>query len=141
MRLAALFASLILAAALMPASAQDRFTLEKSGDGFVRLDRQTGEMSICAEQSGQLVCKLAADERAAFEADVDRMQQTIEALDSRVAALENSLAARLESKLPTDEEFEQTLGYMERFLRGFIGIARDIEKDAEGSATLAPDRT
>jgi hypothetical protein len=142
MRIAALFAPLLVAGSLMPASAQDRYTLERSGDNFVRMDRQTGEMSVCTEKSGQLVCKLAADERSAFEADVDRMGETIAALDKRIAALENSLAARLESKLPTDEEFERTLTYMERFLRGFIGIARDLEKDTgEGSATLAPDKT
>ena len=38
------------------------------------MDTQTGEMSICEERSGQLVCKLAADERSAFQDDVDRLE-------------------------------------------------------------------
>ena len=52
----------------------DRYRLEKSDNGYVRMDTQTGEMSICEERSGQLVCKLAADERAAFEDEIDRLQ-------------------------------------------------------------------
>ena len=143
MRLATLFVPLLLAGSLMPAAAQetDRYTLEKSGDRLVRMDRQTGEMSICTEQSGQLVCKLAADDRAALETDIDRMQHQVEALEKRVATLENSVAARLESTLPTEEEFGRTLDYVERFLRGFMGIAKDLEKEQEGSATLDPGKT
>ncbi|TIX77589.1 MAG: hypothetical protein E5V24_27965, partial [Mesorhizobium sp.] len=45
----------------------DRYRLEKSATGYVRMDTQTGAMSICEERSGQLVCKMAADERAAFQ--------------------------------------------------------------------------
>jgi hypothetical protein len=41
-----------------------RFQLERSGDHFVRLDRQTGAMSLCEEKDGSLVCRMAADERA-----------------------------------------------------------------------------
>ena len=43
-------------------------------NGYVRMDTQTGEMSICEEKSGQLVCKMAADERTAFQDEIDRLQ-------------------------------------------------------------------
>src|SRR5690606_2025893 len=52
----------------------DCYRLEKSGDAWVRMDTQTGEISRCEETSAQLVCRLAADERAAFEADLERLQ-------------------------------------------------------------------
>jgi hypothetical protein len=72
----------------VPAFAQEpvanRFTLEKTGNGFVRMDTETGEMSICTEREGQLVCRLAADERRAFE-------ETLSDLSDRVAALEQRL--------------------------------------------------
>ena len=114
-----------------PALAEDanRYRLEKTNEGYVRMDTQTGAMSICNERDGQLVCRVAADERSAFQDEVDRLQGTIKALDERVTKLENSLTARLESKLPSEEEFNKTMGYMERFVRGFMGIVKDMEKD------------
>jgi len=108
----------------------DRYRLEKSTNGYVRMDTQTGAMSICEERSGQLVCKMAADERAAFQDEVDRLQSSVKALDERVVKLENSLSARLESTLPSEEDFNKTMSYMERFLRGFMGIVKDMEKDS-----------
>ncbi|RJT38829.1 hypothetical protein D3227_16385 [Mesorhizobium waimense] len=107
----------------------DRYKLEKSTNGYVRMDTQTGAMSICEERAGQLVCKMAADERAAFQDEVDRLQTSMKAMDERVTRLENSLSARLESKLPSEEDFNKTMSYMERFLRGFMGIVKDMEKD------------
>jgi hypothetical protein len=120
----------------------DRYRLEKSADGYVRMDTQTGAMSICEERSGQLVCRMAADERAAFQDEIDRLQGSVEALDGRVAKLENSVTARLESTLPSEEEFNKTMSYMERFLRGFMGIVKDMDKDSGGDgAKPNPQKT
>ncbi len=107
----------------------DRYRLEKSANGYVRMDTQTGAMSICEERAGQLVCKMAADERAAFQDEIDRLQSSMKAMDERVTKLENSLSARLESKLPSEEDFNKTMSYMERFLRGFMGIVKDMDKE------------
>ncbi|MER9891298.1 hypothetical protein NKJ40_04230 [Mesorhizobium sp. M0119] len=111
----------------------DRYRLEKSANGYVRMDTQTGAMSLCEERSGQLVCKTAADERAAFQDEVDRLKNSVKALDERVAKLENSLAARFESTLPSEEDFNKTMGYMERFLRSFMDIVKDMDKDEDGA--------
>jgi flagellar motility protein MotE (MotC chaperone) len=143
MRKAALVtASLMLAALGSSADAAEgnRYTLEKSASGYVRMDTQTGEMTICEERSGQLICKLAADERSAFQSDVDRLHATLAALEARIAALENSLTAKLESALPTEEEFEKTMSYMERFFRGFIGIVKDLDEETPEPAPL-PQKT
>lgn len=145
----ALFVSLALAGtAALAGSAlsedQDgRYRLEKSETGYVRMDTRTGDMSICEERSGQLICRLAADERSAFQDEIDRLQSQVETLDGRVAKLENSLAAKLENSLPTEEQFEKTMSYMERFLRGFIGIVKDMDKpDTGGDAEPAlPQKT
>ncbi|MCP9229352.1 hypothetical protein NMG46_03670 [Mesorhizobium sp. LMG 17147] len=122
-----------LIAASASSEEADRYRLEKSANGYVRMDTQTGAMSLCEERSGQLVCKTAADERAAFQDEVDRLQNSVKALDERVAKLENSLAARLESTLPSEEDFNKTMGYMERFLRSFMDIVKDMDKDEDGA--------
>ena len=136
-------AALALVLVASPAFAQqdDRFVLEKSGDGFVRMDRQTGEMSYCAIVDGALACRAAASSATSRDAEIPRLQEAIAALDRRVVALETSLAARLESTLPTEEQFEQTMSYMERFLRGFMDIVRDMEKSGSSDPSVPPDRT
>lgn len=123
--------ALLVVLAAPPAEAQDagRYRMERSADGFVRMDTETGAMSRCEERDGQLVCRMAADERAAADSEIERLRKEVEDLGARVAKLENSLAARLESNLPTEEEFDRTIGYMERFLRSFFGIAKEMEKD------------
>ncbi|MEF0941948.1 hypothetical protein [Rhizobium sp. BR 362] len=123
-------AALILPAALLlstqaQAAEPDpaRFQLERSGDHFVRLDKQTGAMSICEDQNGNLVCRMAADERAAYENELDR-------LADRVSKLEKTVAASGGSNLPSDADIDRTLGIMQRFMRGFMGMAKELQKEA-----------
>jgi len=137
MRFSAIIApAFLLTMAPSMAQAQDaeRYTLEKSGQGFVRMDKTTGEMSICEERSGQLVCKLAADERSAFQDVIDRLEGNVKALDERVAKLESGLSAKLDQALPTDEQIDRTVDTMQRFLRGFMGIVKELENEADGVA-------
>jgi len=135
------FASLAACLALMPlvavpahANDAERYKLEKSANGYVRMDTQTGAMSICEEKEGQLVCRVAADERSAFQDEIDRLQDKVKGLDERVSKLENSLSQKLESSLPSEEDFNKTMSYMERFLRSFMGIVKDMEKEEPCSA-------
>ncbi|WP_295808822.1 hypothetical protein [uncultured Nitratireductor sp.] len=119
----------------------ERFQLERTEQGYVRMDTETGAMSICHERSDQLVCAPAADERTAYEEDIAALQDKVEALESRIDALE-STSSETASELPSDEEFEQTLGLMERFFRRFMGIVRDFEEEKTNSPEEpAPDRT
>lgn len=132
-------ASLFAAAALLPsevfAQGDARYQLEKTADGYVRLDKQTGDMSICKEQSGQLICRAAADDRNSLADEIGR-------IDSRLAAIEKKLESggtsgfSSNNDLPTEEEFEKTMGYMERFFRRFMGIVRDLNESENG-----PQRT
>jgi hypothetical protein len=105
------------------------------------MDTQTGEMSICQEQSGQLVCKLATDARSAFESEVERLQTAVTALEDRIGRLEATLPTKPQSTLPSEEEFEKTMGYMERFLRRFMGIAKDLEDKPDSQGTPEPNKT
>ena len=145
MRRATLFAILILApvaAGSVSAEEMERYRLEKSADGFVRMDTMTGEMSICEERGGQLVCRIAADERAAYQDDIDRLESSVRSMDERITKLENSLAAKLESSLPTEEDFDKTMGYMERFFRGFMGIVKELDTETpKDPTTLAPQKS
>ncbi|WP_378944494.1 hypothetical protein [Mesorhizobium sp. ANAO-SY3R2] len=127
-----------LGAGASHAAETQRYQMEKTDKGYVRMDTQTGEMSICEERDGQLVCKLAADERTALQDEIGRLQDEVKAIEQRIDKLENSLSARGESTLPSEEEFQKTMGYMERFFRSFMGMIKDFEKE-EKAPQPAPD--
>lgn len=124
------------------AQAQDgaRYQLERSGDGYVRLDTATGEMSFCEETAGRIVCRMAAAERDALIDEIVRLQERMRAVESRLQALEAPSSAPVTS-LPSDEEFEKTIGYMERFFRRFMGIVKDLERDFGSSDEKAPEKS
>ncbi|MGF6172850.1 hypothetical protein [Ensifer sp. 4252] len=120
------------------ARAQDpapgRYAMQKSETGIARLDTQTGEVSLCQERDGQLVCRMAADERTAFELEIDLLTKRVEALEKAA----ESGGAVAKPDLPTDEEIDRTMGIMERMMRKFM----DIVKDLEGSSDeTSPQKT
>jgi hypothetical protein len=123
--------TLSLVAILIPLAASaaepdaSRFQLERGGDHFVRLDRQTGAMSLCEEKDGALVCRMAADERAAYESELDR-------LSDRVTALENK--SIVNKALPSDAEIDRSIGIMERWMRSFMGIVKEFQSEDQGNA-------
>ena len=142
---------LALLAGNASAAEPDRYRLEKTPNGYVRMDTTTGEMSVCQEKWGELVCKMAADERTAVQDEIERLQSdmkaledrlaTVKALEERVKALENSLTAKIENSLPTEEDFNKTMSYMERFFRGFMDIVKDFESEDSKPAEPGADRT
>ncbi len=117
-----------------------RYQLERSGDSYVRLDTQTGEMSICKSHGEQLVCRLAAEERAAFQDEIDRLERTLDGLEGRIAVLENDDRLK-RHQLPSDEEFERTLGFMEKFMRRFMDVIEEFDRSPGGNDFDGPDRT
>ena len=144
MRRLILIATLAFAAA--PAAAEDegRFRLEKTPDGYVRMDTQTGEMSLCEMRSGQLVCKLAADERSALQDELDRLSTRLAAIEERLAKIEENPIVKPENLLPSDEEFQRSLGLMEQFFRKFMGIVKDMDEElgeGDGKEATPPQKT
>lgn len=116
-----------------------RYSIEKTVDGYVRMDKQTGVMSICKEADGQLVCRLATDERDAYEGAITALAKRVETVENRLAALE-TVPLKQPNALPSDEEFDKTLSMMERFFRQFMGVVKEF-KDEEGNPGASPQKT
>ena len=104
-----------------------RYTIEKSEDGYVRMDTTTGEMSFCRTEGDQIVCKLSADDRAALNEHIAELEARIAALEHRLAAGNPDPAPAPE--LPSEQDLEKTLGFMEKFFRRFMDIVKDLEKE------------
>jgi hypothetical protein len=112
--------------------AEDRYRLERTQNGYVRMDTQTGEMSICEERSNELICRRATEQGGGASKDeIDRLQSKLDAIETRVAKLEARPAVP-EALLPSEQQFDKSMDYMERFFHRFMGIMKDFGKDKTG---------
>jgi hypothetical protein len=123
-------------AAFAQEPAPGRYAMQKTDTGIARLDTQTGEVSLCQEKDGDLVCRMAADERTAFELELDLLAKRIEILEKAVGEGQTALKPRL----PTKEEIDQTMSIMERMMRSFMGIVKDLERESDGTESV-PQKT
>ena len=135
--LAAVFAFCSLGA---PAHAEDvtRYSLEKTANGYVRMDKQSGEMSICSEKEGQLICRLAVDERSALERQIEDLAKRLDAVDERLATIDKPPV--LQDGLPSAEEFDKSLTMMEKFFRRFMGVVKEFD-DNSAAPGANPQKT
>lgn len=105
-----------------------RFKMQKIDDGFLRLDAQTGQVSFCREKAGNWTCETVADDRAALEAEIKR-------LNDRIAALENKRNDPQERfRTPSDQEIEQVMGFFEKMMKRFRGVVENLKKEWEAEA-------
>jgi hypothetical protein len=70
-----------------PDTAGGRYTLNRVGDGFVRLDTRTGQVSVCSKRSVGWACQAAPQDRAVLEQEIAR-------LGAENAALKQDLLSR-----------------------------------------------
>lgn len=126
--------------AALPAAAEEaeRYRLERTDDGYVRLDTTTGAMTLCREADGRLVCAPASQETGAAS-EIESLRERLRLLEGRVGALESGAPV---AGLPPEEEFERGIGYMERFFRMFMGLVKEFEDEPRAAPQRpAPDRT
>ena len=129
----------VLAASGAVAQENGRYRLEQTETGYVRLDSKTGAISVCTEQSqGQMICKMATEDREAYENDLADLQGRVKVLEDRLAAIDQKGGANTASGLPSEQEFEQSMSYMERFMRRFMDIAKSFDSEPEKPAETTP---
>ncbi len=123
----------ILTLLSVSANAEDtaRYALEKTSNGYVRMDKHSGEMSICSVNGDQLVCRVAADDRVAMEDEIARIEGRLAKVEEKIADMKQSQLTS-DQRMPTDEEFEKTMGYMEKFFRRFMGVVKELNDEENG---------
>lgn len=119
-----------------------RFQMERAEGGFMIMDTLTGNTSFCRESGDGFVCSPAPGQRAE-DRTIEELRRKITELEARVAALESERSGAAD--LPSDEEFDRTLNFMERFFRRFVDIVKGLEtedeKPAEKPAAPSGSRT
>ena len=76
-----------------PGSGDARYSFNKTVGGFLRLDSQTGEVSLCSERTVGWTCQAAPDERAVLENEIARLRIENAMLKERLALARSAVAA------------------------------------------------
>ncbi len=126
-----------------------RFRFSKQGDGVLRLDSQTGQVSFCSALSVGWACQAAPDDRAALDTEIARLQSQVDALNKEVAALRAAPAdtsalpprppetvppskngeLKLPSRADLDRARDRTLAFLDDTWRRLVGMIDQWRKD------------
>ncbi len=138
--------------ATLPASAQTRdapgrYTMQPIEGGFLRLDTQTGAVSTCRAGTGSLVlCQPAQEESQGLakelaqlraenielKAEVRRLQE-IAGVTPRPPVAEPPTNEKFQ--LPSEEDVDNALDYVERMFKKFRDRLRSLEQDGKKPGT------
>jgi len=145
MFIAVTIASFALSATSLFAAEGERFAIEKTKYGFVRLDKATGAMTFCRENDETLDCAPAVTAKDSVETDVEALGKRIEALETRLKASEDytkTLEGKLdtathspkfmingENRLPTDKEVDDAFSFMEKIMKRFMDMNHELDQD------------
>jgi len=123
------------------------YQLIERGEQTIRLNTNTGAVSICDKLNGQLACRAAADERKSWMHENASLEARIEVLEDRIALLEKNASkgpgrtedkkelSQQESGKPSmvpkvdGKQIDQALEKAEHVLRGFVTMMKDLKDD------------
>ncbi len=144
------------AAESMPDTENGRYSLSTVPDGVVRLDTRTGAVSTCSNNGNGWACYTVPDERAALDAEIGRLQADNEKLKAELAAREPVVSGKIdeplpksdslkkpepnvaegerkiEIPLPSDQDMDRVMSFVERAWRRLIDMANRMQKDVSG---------
>jgi hypothetical protein len=140
-----LFAMAACALSCAPASAQgaepdnedSRFSFFRAEDGYLRLDGRTGQVSLCTRRPVGWLCQALPEERAAFEAEVARLQLENAALKQEVLAHDLPLPAGIGperppaagQRSPIDRDANQFMSVIENVWRRLVAMIVNVQRD------------
>jgi hypothetical protein len=123
-----------------PENEDSRFSLYRAEDGYLRLDGRTGQVSLCTRRpAAGWLCQALPEERAAFDAEIARLQLENAALKKEVLAHDLPLpagtwadapsAAGRPSAAPADREGSQIMGVVENVWRRLVAMIVSVQRD------------
>lgn len=117
-----------------------RYSMQPVPGGVLRLDTQSGAVSMCtSREGGRIRCEPVEDDRG-LQAEVQRLTEENKRLRDDVKRLEE-LAGLGDGKgtrpggptgpqfqLPTEEDVDKALSYLDRMIRKFRDKMQELEK-------------
>ncbi|MBA5779145.1 hypothetical protein H2509_18610 [Stappia sp. F7233] len=153
--LAAPLAAVLLAAAPVQAADnpldKDRYSLSETGDGFLRLDRQSGRVSLCKKVNDAWRCVPLPDAERALEEEIAALAIENERLTARNRELEAKILAIGRSaeeamgglngkearpspdglSAEDEKQLDRALDFTEKAMRRFFGLMQSLREELE----------
>jgi hypothetical protein len=139
-----------------PDTENGRYALSPIADGVLRLDTRTGAVSTCSNSGIGWACYAVPDERAAFDAEIGRLQADNEKLKAQLAERDGTVTGKVEEALPksdplkkpepkvaegerkieiplpSDRDMDRMMAFLEKAWRRLIEMANRVQKDMSG---------
>jgi hypothetical protein len=120
-----------------PDTADGRFTLHRTDEGFLRLDGRSGQVSLCLKRSVGWECQAVPDERSALEGEIARLQGDNANLKRELLAHNLPLpggsrpdvSGREELQLPSDAELNRMMTFIEKVWKRMVEMVVTTQKD------------
>lgn len=145
----------LVAAQSAPDGDNGRYSMTPIPEGVLRLDTRTGTVSTCSRNGAGWACYAVPDERSALDAEIGRLQAEVETLKGQVAAgppvsgkIDEALPKsdslkkgepkaaegdrKLEIPLPSDQDMDRMMSFLEKAWRRLIDMANRVQKDVSG---------
>ena len=147
-RMGPAFALLVTLGLTAPLTAQDapdsndgRYTFSRAGEGYLRLDARTGQVSLCTRRAVGWACNPVPDERSVLEAEIGRLQSENASLKRELLArglplpdaIRPDVAASKPDeprlKLPGDAEIKTVVSFLGNVWRRLVEVIVNIQND------------
>jgi hypothetical protein len=118
-----------------PDTAHGRYAFQAVPDGLMRLDTATGQVSLCAKHAAGWVCMAVADDRAALDAELERLARENARLKSALVAhglrLPEGVTGEAGGRenLPDDQQLDRVMSFFERLWQRLIDMVRALQND------------
>jgi hypothetical protein len=123
-----------------------RYTMQPIEGGFLRLDTQTGAVSTCRAGTGNLVlCQPAQEGQRGLSNEIERLRAENIELRAEVKRLQETAGLSPpppvtgppteKFQLPSEEDVDQALDYVERMFKKFRDRLRNLEDDGKKPGT------
>lgn len=145
----------LVAAQPAPDGDNGRYSMTPIPDGVLRLDTRTGTVSTCTRNGAGWACYAVPDERSALDAEIGRLQAEVEQLKGQLVAgptvsgkIDEALPKsdslkkgepkaaegdrKLEIPLPSDQDLDRMMSFLEKAWRRLIDLANRVQKDVSG---------
>ena len=129
-----------------PDDGKGRFTMSPVEGGFLRLDKESGGVSLCARKADRWACEPVEDRSKTVDEKVTRLETENQSLKDRVKSLEDSLATGkppvaqpdVKIQIPSEEEIDKAMDYVERIFKKFRDRLGRLDKPSPPPKAGAP---
>lgn len=115
---------------ITPDAENGRFSMSPVTEGVMWLDTRTGQVSLCRRKNESWACEAVADDRAAYEKEIGRLQNKVTSLETELGR-----GKKDDLKLPNDADVDRAMKFFENILRRFKTMIDNLQSEDSGKRT------